>query len=404
MNPFNTGGPLSIAIALATAGMAAQASPAESVARMVSGGKANLSFRYRFEAVEQDNPLDDAEASTLKTRLTLTTATVNGFTALLEADDVMTIGTDDYNSTMVDDEHFGTHSVVADPVGTEINQAWVKYAFSESASATLGRQRILHAGQRFVGGVGWRQNEQTYDAGTFGYARDGLTVDYSYIWRVNRIFDGSGTSIQPTEFDSDSHILLASIPVSGGKLSGFVYALDFEEAAALSSITYGVGYDGSFDPFSLSASVATQSDYGDNPASYDALYLALEGKVALKPVTLIAGYELLGSDDGAKGFVTPLATLHKFQGWTDQFLATPADGLEDLYAGVTGGIGPVALGAFYHDFSADEGGDDYGSEVNLVATCTINEKISVQLKYGDYSSDGYNVDTEKLWFSVMADF
>ncbi|MGD9662201.1 MAG: alginate export family protein, partial [Porticoccaceae bacterium] len=351
-----------------------------------------------------DNALEDARASTLRSRLTLKTATVSGFTALLEADDVMTIGADDYNSFMTDDSHFGTHSVVADPVGTEINQAWLKYGFSAEASATVGRQRINHAGQRFVGGVGWRQNEQTYDALAFNYAADGYTLDYSYIWNVNRIFDGSGTSSQAAEFDSKSHILLATAAVPGGKLSGFVYALDFEEAAALSSITYGLGYDGVFDAFAISASIATQSDYGDNATSYDALYLALEGKVKINPVTLVAGYELLGSDDGIKGFTTPLATLHKFQGWADVFLATPNNGIEGIYGGVTGAIDKVALGAFYHDFSSDEGSVGYGSEVNLVATYPVNQYLSVELKYADYNADDFSVDTEKVWFSIMLNF
>ena len=160
MKPFKTGRLLSTAIALTTAGMAAQAASTEGIAKMVTDGTANLSLRYRFETVDQDNALKDAKASTLKTRLTLKTATAHGFTALIEADNVSTIGTDDYNSLMTGDEHFGTYSVVADPVGTEINQAWVKYAFSESASTTVGRQRILHAGQRFVGGVGWRQTSR----------------------------------------------------------------------------------------------------------------------------------------------------------------------------------------------------------------------------------------------------
>ena len=396
---------LTAAAALAALTMSAQGEAVtDAVAKMVSEGSANVNLRYRYETVEQDNALEDARASTLRSRLTLKTAAVSGFSALLEADDVMTIGTDDYNSFMTDDSHFGTHSVVADPVGTEINQAWLKYGFSAATSATAGRQRINHGGQRFVGGVAWRQNEQTFDAVSFNHGAGGYTLDYSYIWNVNRIFEGSGTSSQATEFDSKSHILLATTAIPGGKLNGFVYALDFDEAAALSSITYGVGYDAVFDPFAISATVATQSDYGDNPIAYDALYLALEGKVKIQPVTLIAGYELLGSDDGVKGFTTPLATLHKFQGWADIFLATPSNGIEDSYGGITASIGKVAVGAFYHDFSADEGSMNYGSEVDLVATYPINQYLSVELKYADYNADDFSVDTEKVWFSLMANF
>ncbi|MAT52395.1 MAG: hypothetical protein CMK32_14560 [Porticoccaceae bacterium] len=401
---------LIMASASVTYSSSANSAVTDALSEMISNGKAGVTLRYRYETVEQDNALKDADASTLLSRLTLTSGTVNGFTVLLEADNVMTIGTDDYNSTMIGEQQFGKYSIVADPVGTEINQAWIKYAFSSSTSSTLGRQRILHAGQRFVGGVGWRQNEQTYDAFTVNYADSTYTLDYSYLWRVNRIFDGSGTSVQDQEFDSDSHILLATAKALGGKFSGFVYALDFKEpyvnggSAGLPSITYGIGYTGAYKNFSYDLTYARQSDYGDNPVSYDANYVGIDTRLAVKPVTFTLGYELLGSDDGVKGFVTPLATLHKFQGWADIFLATPGDGIEDIYAGIGGSIGKVALGAFYHDFSSDEGSTDYGSEVDLVATYPINDNLNIQLKYADYSADDFAVDTEKLWFTVNLKF
>ena len=43
------------------------------------------------------------------------------------------------------------------------------------------------------------------------------------------------------------------------------------------------------------------------------------------------GYEVLGADDGAAltSFQTPLATLHKFQGWADKFLTTPPNGIRE---------------------------------------------------------------------------
>ena len=45
-------------------------------------------------------------------------------------------------------------------------------------------------------------------------------------------------------------------------------------------------------------------------------------------VTVKAAYESL-EGNGARGFSTPLATLHAFQGWADVFLNTPADGVDD---------------------------------------------------------------------------
>lgn len=91
------------------------------------------------------------------------------------------------------------------------------------------------------------------------------------------------------------------------------------------------------------ASYARQVDSSHNPTNYEADYYAVEASVAKKGVGKIgAGYEVLGNDRGAFSFRTPLATLHKFNGWGDLFLTTPNDGLEDLYF-LAGADFPFAL-------------------------------------------------------------
>lgn len=377
--------------------------PVSSIAEMVSGGTTGIALRYRFEEVEQDNPLRDASASTLRTRLTFQSATVNQFSFLLEVDNVLTLGADHYDSFVLDD-YRGTHSVIPDPVGTEVNQASVRYAISEGSNITAGRQRLNHGNQRFLGSVGWRQNEQTMDALTYVRAADGFTIDYSYLWNVNRVFKGSRSSVQASDFDSNAHALLLGKRTDWGTLNGFVYAYDFTNAAAASSISYGVSYTGTFDALTVAATYARQSDYADNPLSYDADYLLLEGSSKLGVMTLLLGYEVLGSDNGGAAFSTPLATLHRYQGFADMFLATPGDGIRDAYATVSGPIGPLKMAATWHKYEADEGGADYGTELNLVAGYTINPHINLEAKYADYESDGFAVDTQKIWLTLNLAF
>ena len=140
---------------IVASGPQAQAGWGEELSKMVTDGKASVDFRYRYEFVDQEGFGKNAEASTLRSRLSLASAPLKGFSGMLEADDVRSVGSDDYNST----ENGNTqYPVVADPEGTDLNQAWVRYAW-ESANGTLGRQRILHGNQRFIGGVAWRQNE-----------------------------------------------------------------------------------------------------------------------------------------------------------------------------------------------------------------------------------------------------
>ena len=377
---------------------------------LISGGSAALNFRYRFESVDQDGFDEDAEASLLRSRLTLTSGRYKGFSAQLEVDDVTAIGPDDYNST---ENGKGEYPVIADPEGTDLNQVWVKYSF-DSGDATVGRQRIVQGNQRFIGGVAWRQNEQTYDAARLLIKPTGaLKVDLSYVNQVNRIF-GPDDGAQPATWEGDTGLLRVDYQLAEGhSLTGFGYLIDVEEkngfpsgrAQDNSTTTFGLEYSGKFDLLGFKASYARQSDSGDSTLSYDADYYFAEAAATFNPVTLTAGYEVLAADEGV-GFKTPLATLHKFQGWADKFLVTPGDGIEDAYLGVSGKLGPVKLAAFYHDFQAESSSADFGSEIDLVASWPVNKKLTLQAKLASFESDDETryTDTDKFWLTAQVKF
>ncbi len=389
------------------AGAQAQSSFTDELGKAVTDGTAKLDMRYRYEQVDQDSFSDDAKASTLRTRVTLSTATVRGWDSTIEFDNVAEVGINDYNST---DNGKTEYPVVADPKGTDLNQAWLKYTVG-GVSGAYGRQRILHGSQRFVGGVGWRQNEQTYDGFRAMYkGGHGLTLDYAYVYNVNRIFGPDDSTAQPADWHGENHLARADWKIGDNHtLSGFIYALDIDERGSWSpgksvnnsTDTYGVEYAGKLGPVSAKAAYATQSDAGDSYQDYDADYYMLEGGMALGPVNAKLGYEVLGSDNDV-GFKTPLATLHKFQGWADKFLGTPGDGIEDIYVGLTGKYSAVKLGAFYHDFSAEDSSEDFGSEIDLVATWAVNKLFTTQLKYASFSSDSDRYDdTDKVWVTLQ---
>ncbi len=389
-----------VALVLGTPTPALAQSTLDDIASMISGGSTRVALRYRFEDVEQDNALRPAAASTLRTRLTFQSSTVNQFHVALEADNILGIGADHYDSFALD-QYRGRYAVIADPVGTEINVAALTHVIAEGSSLSLGRQRLNHANQRFLGSVGWRQNEQTFDALSYQRSSGDLSVNYSYLWNVNRVFKGAKPSAQITDYDSNSHALLVSQKTRWGSVSGFVYALDFDNARAASSLSTGITVTGTLAPLSLSATYARQSDYADNPLAYDADYLQLEASGKVGQLTLLAGFEVLGSDDGGAAFSTPLATLHRYQGFADLFLNTPANGIEDTYLTLSAPAGTLALSATLHDYSAERGSADYGREWNAVATYAVNSRLSVEAKYARYDSDGFAVDTDKLWLSLM---
>ena len=360
-----------------------------------------FSVRYRVETVDQDGIAEKARASTAKARASWVMDAVEGFSAGIEVDHVFTIGAENYHSLENGRTEF---PIVADPTGTDLNQAFFRFRRGATIM-TAGRQRILHGEQRFVGGVAWRQNEQAYDGVRIQSSGETTSIDYSYIANVRRIF-GPDDGIQPAEWEGNMHFLRGTYtPAEGHELSAFSYLLDLENdnGPGNSNASYGLGYVGAFGPATVSARVALQREWGDNPLTYDAPYYFVEAKWPLERVTLAAGHEVLGSDGGTAPFRTPLGTLHKFQGWTDKFLATPAAGVKDTYLTFSGTAGPVALTLALHEFVAAKGDMNYGREAGVSAVWSMGP-VGLQFKYARYHARELATDTDKAWFVVSYAF
>jgi len=389
------------------AGVAYAADEAETFVEAITKGKANINFRYRLENVTQDGFAEDATASTLRTKLKYTTKTFKGFSGVLEFDNVTQIGSGNYNSTI---NGKGQFPVIADPKITAVNQAYIAYTGFKNTTLLAGRTALNLDNQRFVGTVGFRQNDQTWDmVGIISKPTEELTLTGGYVWNVNRIF---GDDHPFGDLDTNTFILNGKYTGFGlGYLTAYGLFIDLN----VSSQTLGVRFDGKqkLGDGNLTAlyelEFATQSDYKDSPLNYNAQYYHIMGGLSAGGLTGKIGYEVLGSDNGFASFQTPLATLHKFNGWADKFLGTPAAGLEDFYGSVFYKVGGdsklkgLTFGAIYHDFSADVGGS-YGSEINLLVKKNFGKNFYGSLKYADYKAGGFSTDTQKLWFTIGANY
>ncbi len=374
-----------------------------------------IDLRYRFENVDQSGLAKEANASTLRTKLGYKTGKLYDFSATVEVEDVTYLGDDNFNDTI---NGKTTYPTVADPDSTEINHAFLTYTGIADTVLQVGRQPHNLDNQRFIGTVGWRQNDQTYDsAAIINSSIPDTTLIYSFVKNVNRIFSGE----HPLgDLDTNTHVINASYSgIPYGKLTGYGYLIDLNDSAVfgLSSKTFGVRFAGDAEvqkdvKLLYTAEYARQSDYADNPTNYSADYYDVEGGVSFKGLAARVGYEVLGSDNGGTvSFQTPLATLHKFNGWADKFLTTPAAGLEDLYAGASykvngtgSAIDGTKLAVVYHDFSADTGGADYGTEWDASIGQTFMDHYSLLLKYADYNADTFATDTQKIWVQLGIKF
>ena len=392
-----------VLLALSTAAHASEAEPAPVTPY--------ADLRFRLEVVDQAGLPQDATASTFRIRAGLKTAPWQGFSALVEGEAIMRFGPEHYNDTV---NGRTTYPVVADPADVLLNQAHITWRPSATIAATAGRQAVNLDNQRWIGSVGWRQNDQTLDAARVSLTpAKGASADYLYAWRVNRVFGPD--SPQGIWRDTDIHGLRASLKAGPvGTVTAYGYFLDIPAQPGASSRTVGVRLQGeqaigAKTGLLYAAEYARQSDLAGNPADYALDYLLLEPGISAAGFTIRGGFEQL-EGNGLAAVQTPLATLHAFNGWADKFLVTPANGLRDLYldAGYrfadASPLKGLTLRALWHDFDATRGGASYGRELDLLASYPLRKNVIALVKFAHYDADAFATDTTKGWVSIEARF
>lgn len=360
-----------------------------------------LDLRWRYETVDADASPDAARAATLRTRLGLEHAFSGNWSGLVEFEDVHVLGADDYNDTK---NGLGQYPVVADPEDTELNRLQLSWQGGDD-TATFGRQRINLGSQRFIGAVGFRQNEQTYDGLRYDMRAEASDVTFLYLARVNRIFGAHHPS--RANIDLDAVVIDANWDLAPFKLGAYAHGFEFEASPGASVRNVGLRVDWKGGGWKLSGEVAQQDGWRDGLLDEAVDYRKLEVESKLDRFSWAIGQELLGSN-GSSAFQTPFATLHKFNGWADQFLTTPGAGLEDTYVRVVAPLSSFKLHLQYHQFAADALDQDYGDEFDIAISRMLEqghaEGVTVELKYAAFSGDVGYQDVSKLWLTLAKRF
>lgn len=373
-------------------------------------------LRARYEFVDQDGLSKNAKAATVRVNAGLKTDKIKDFQGLVELQMIQHLGQDHFNDGV---NGKTTYPTVSDPQNSEINQLWASWSGLPGFEAKLGRQAVNWDNQRFIGSVDWRQNDQTLDAGFLSYTGiDKLTLQYGYLWNINRITGGDHIL---GDIDSDSHIARISYAFTPWlTATGYGYALNFDNWKPKSSRTYGLRLNGDI-PFTedwtgfYELEMAKQTDAYDNTANYSETYALISPGIKGHGLNIQPGFERLGGN-GTSSFQTPLATLHKFNGWADKFLDTPAHGLEDTFLNVSytlpetlAPLNGIVVSGGWHDFNAEDTSTDYGKEMDFSVKKSfkgpaLTKGIDVMLKYADYNADDLYTDTQKVWAQVDIKF
>ncbi len=158
---------LSLALlALAAASSQASAdmtSSIEDALKFGNGGAVKFDLNTRYENVNQDagasNP-KTAEGVTSRLRIGLLSPVFHGIQGFAEFEGNLAM-LENFNSSRNNNT---AYSKILDPEKSELNQLWLSYAGVPDTLIKGGRQRIKLDDDRFIGNVGWRQMETTFDS------------------------------------------------------------------------------------------------------------------------------------------------------------------------------------------------------------------------------------------------
>ncbi|MFZ2171717.1 MAG: hypothetical protein WAW61_19010 [Methylococcaceae bacterium] len=412
---------LSVVSQSAVAGITQEVEDALNFYHYGKNGAVKIDLNYRYENANQEevtNPLlngrplpaarqpQTANANTVRLRLGLLSPVFHGLQGYAEYEGLYAMQSD-YNSTRNGKTGY---TVIADPYENEVDQLWISYAGIPDTLIKGGRQRIKLDDDRFIGNVGWRQLEQTYDSVLITHNNQqlfGLTVNVGYIGNVK--------TFTATTENINAPILNVNYKVGDyGNVIGYGYWLGYteQENYAKSSQSYGLRFNGAtpkfYDHYNLvyTAEWSIQKDYINSPKDYTVNRYNLMGGFTAYNFTLQGAMEQLNGLGQNQTFQTPLGTNHAFQGWADLFLVTPKDGIRDVFGTMlyTLDRGDVTLTGVYHNFYDDTGNIHYGKEWDFMATKKFGKHYSLLAKYAYYDADQYSTNTQKIWLQGNINF
>ncbi len=398
-----------LAASIAAVGLASSINvQADAFTDAMKGSTTEVSFRLRSESVDQDlasgaTKDDSATANTLKSRLTFTSGAFNGFSVVAEIDNVSALSETDYADKSATSSRTPKESqVIADHEYTDVNQAYAQYQGFDT-TVKVGNQRILLDNQRHVGGVGFRQDEATFDA----ISVTNKSVPNTTIFAAainNRHTITGGETLEDIELLNVNYKMSDALSATA-----YAYQIANFEGNDTDFETLGARFTGSTGPAIYEAEYATQTKETAT-ADFDTTYYNVAVGAKFAGVTAKVGQEVMGSDDGKAGFATPLGTNHAFNGWSDTFLGGIGNaGTVDTYASVVTKVAGIKLVGQYHNYKTDEGSEKAGNEFGFLVAKKFNN-YGVSLKASQYEATDYakanldKVDTTKVWLTGEAKF
>lgn len=285
--------------------------------------------------------------------------------------------------------------LIPDAGGLDANQAYLAIKL-DSLSFKLGRQQINWDDQRFIGGNGFWQNEQTFDALLANIKLfSNSQVSYAYIGNVNRIFGddadkqvssnggayGADAASRPVNLlgDHKHHTHIARLNINEWDYSEWVvygYVMDNITAPRSSNNTVGAHYTFTYKMdaikyrLKLESALQKQPELSNSPLLP---YYLLDASLGINRFDVIARYEIVSRKENAN-FIMPLGSSHDFQGASSQIQNFMGQGLKDASLGLTWRATPFKIETQYHRFNAYTSNEYLGQELDITLSYKPSRK------------------------------
>jgi hypothetical protein len=368
------------------------------------GGRFWVELRPRFEHVEVDGFARDADAFTLRSAIGVETARWRGLALRAEVENTTHLGQQRFFDGI---EGPLDRPTVRDAENLELDRLAADFLDDSGFGLEAGRFVYVLGDGRLVGDDPWRQDRQTFDGAVARASVLGaLDVEYAWLARVNRVLGDEA----PNESGSmATHVVRVGHTLGAGTgVAVYFVDSDIDDDPTRSSATLGARFDAAADlavwtSGRLFVDLARQRESAANPVEYDASYTKIGGALTYRMFELALGVESFGGGSAALGdeFTTPLGSPSSFNGGAEVFVTGTPDGLVDRFASLRFTRGAFDALLSWHGFTAERGGADFGTELDLEIAWQLHETLSLGLLLTDYDADTFAVDSRSaaLWLT-----
>lgn len=363
-----------------------------------------------------------ARAASLLVRLNVETQWSEYLNSHVQVDNVSR-GFKDEHSDGVD---LNGKPLIPDAEGLDLNQAYLAIKL-DSLSFKLGRQQINWDDQRFIGGNGFWQNEQTFDALLANIKLfSNSQLSYAYIGNVNRIFGddadkqvssigggyGADTADRPVNLlgDHKHHTHIARLNINEWDYSevvAYAYAIDNLTAPRTSNNTVGAHYTFTYKMDAIKYRLKFESALQKQPELSNSPllpYYLVDASLGINRFDVTGRYEVLSHKKNAN-FIMPLGSSHDFQGASSQIQNFMGQGLKDASLGLTWRATPFKIQTQYHRFNAYTSNEYLGQELDITLSYKPSRKHVVSFLAAYFKPEPVAVkDTRRFYLDYAYNF